>query len=78
MENKQRRWGVFAWSRTKDGGIEARINNTFTCEQEAIEAAESTDFRYGYDSKVIVPEEHFMHAWAMIGAIVGLDEEASR
>lgn len=75
MENKKR-WGVYAWSRTKDGGVEARINNTFESEAEAIEAAESSDFRYGYDSKVIVPEEHFKHAWAMIGALVGEEAKA--
>lgn len=71
MNEKQKRWGVYAWTREADGTVEARINNAFTSEEEAREAAGSTEFRYGYDSKIIVPEEHFRHAWAMIGAVVG-------
>ena len=71
---KQERWGVYAWNRNEDGSVEARINNTFTSEAEAKEAAGSVDFKYGYDSKVIVPQEHFRHAWAMIGAMVGSEE----
>ena len=71
---KQERWGVYAWTRNEDGSVEARINNTFTSEEEAKEAAESSAFRYGYDSRVIVPQEHFKHAWAMIGAMVGSEE----
>lgn len=71
---KQERWGVYAWNRNEDGSVEARINNTFTSEAEAKEAAESSTFRYGYDSRVIVPQEHFKHAWAMIGAMVGSEE----
>lgn len=71
MNEKQKRWGVYAWTRTEDGAVEAKINNTFKSEEEAREAAGSTEFRYGYDSKIIVPEEHFRHAWAMIGAVVG-------
>lgn len=74
MTNNTERWGVYAWSRTADGSVEAKINNTFTSEEEARQAAESPDVRYGYDSKVIVPERHFAHAWAMIGAIVGHEE----
>ena len=71
---KQERWGVYAWTRNEDGSVEARINNTFTSEAEAKAAAEGMDFRYGYDSKVIVPQEHFRHAWAMIGAMVAPEE----
>ncbi len=77
MNNNTERWGVYAWSRLEDGSVEAKINNTFTSEDEARQAAESGDFRYGYESKVIVPEKHFRHAWAMIGAVVG-HEEAER
>ena len=73
-DEKNKRWGVYAWTRTKDGGVEARINNTYASEAEAKEAADSSTFRYIYDSLVIVPEELFDHAWAMIGATV----EASR
>ena len=72
--NTEKRWGVYAWSRLEDGSVEARINNTFKSEEEAKEAAESSAFRYGYDSRVIVPQEHFRHAWAMIGAMVGSEE----
>jgi len=67
---KQERWGVYAWTRNEDGSVEARINNTFTSEAEAKAAAEGMDFRYGYDSKVIVPARYFRQAWEMIGAVV--------
>lgn len=70
-QNNMKRWGVYAWTRTEDGGVEARINNTYASEAEAKAAADSSPFRYGYDSRVIVPEELFDHAWAMIGATVG-------
>lgn len=68
--NTEKRWGVYAWSRLEDGSVEARINNTFKSEEEAKEAAESSTFRYGYDSKVIVPARYFKQAWKMIGAVV--------
>ena len=68
MNNNTERWGVYAWTRTEDGGVEARINNTYASEAEAKAAADSAHFRYG--SRVIVPEELFDHAWAMIGATV--------
>lgn len=70
MNNNTERWGVYAWTRTKDGGVEARINNTYASEDEAKAAADSSIFRYIYDSIVIVPESLFEHAWAMIGATV--------
>lgn len=73
-DEKNKRWGVYAWTRYEDGSVEARINNTYASEAEAKAAAENTEFRYGYTSRVIVPEELFDHAWAMIGATV----EASR
>lgn len=73
-QNNMKRWGVYAWTRYEDGSVEARICNTFQSEEEAKKAVDSTEFRYGYDSRVIVPEELFDHAWAMIGATV----EASR
>lgn len=74
MNEKQTRWGVYAWTRTEDGAVEAKINNTFKSEKEAKQAAEGTEFRYGYDSRVIVPQAHFADAWRMIGAMVGPEE----
>ena len=70
-----KRWGVYAWTRYEDGAVEARICNTFQSEEEAQKAIESTEFRYGYASRVVVPEELFDHAWAMIGATVEHEEE---
>ncbi len=62
-----KRWGVYAWTHTPEGIVEARINNTFTSEAEAKAAANELGF-YGYTSRVVVSEEYFKHAWAMIGA----------
>lgn len=67
-ENKER-WGVFAWSRMKEGRTLARINNTFETESEAWMAMKSPEFS-GYDSMVICSEKDFDNCWRLIGATV--------
>lgn len=73
MANKTKRWGVYAWTHTTEGDTLARINNTYPSEAEAIEASKALEF-YGYESRVVVPEEFFGHAWAMIGANIEPEE----
>lgn len=67
MANTKKRWGVYAWTHTPGGEVVARINNTYTSEAEAREASDDISF-YGFESRVVIPEEYFKHAWAMIGA----------
>lgn len=67
-ENKER-WGVFAWSRMKDGHTVARIDNCFETENEAWMAMQGPDFS-GYDSRVICAEKDFDECMRLIGATV--------